>query len=989
MADFPRGIVTFLFTDIEGSTRLWERDATAMWAALARHNALLDDAIAAHHGVHFKTIGDAFQAAFADPGEALGACVDAQRALSAAEWPETGPLRVRMALHLGPAEPANGDYLAPCLNRLSRLLSTGYGAQVLLSDAVRQRVADDLPNGVGLRDLGKHRLRDLLEPEPVTQLVIAGLPDTFPPLKSLETHPTNLPIQPNPLVGRERELATITGLLADEDVRLVTLTGMGGTGKTRLALQAGADALDRFFDGVFVVDLAPLGDPALVVPTIAATLGVRETGGLSLADALVAYLGGKQLLLIVDNLEHLPGAAPDLAWLLERCATIRILATSRARLNIRAERQLRVEPLALPSPSLAPDELARNDAVMLFVQRARAASPAFALTDDNAATVAEICARLDGIPLAIELAASRIRTLSPRALLERLDRRLEVLTSGADDLPARQRTLRATIGWSHSLLPAEQRRCFDRLSVFSGGFDLDAAIAVAGPTSGSMLDILAALHDRSLIRRATDGDDSPRFTMLETLREFGQDQLRQDGALEEARAAHAAWAITFAQAAREKLIGPEQATWLERLERDHDNLRAALAWTDTPGHLDGHIALVAALARFWLIRGHFTEGRRWVDEVLETVGGDISSLPLLQIANEAGSFAFAQGQFETARERYEKALAGARAAGNREMEASLCNNLGNAWIRLSKPAEASVWYERSLAMSTELGDDFRRAITLGNLGTVAHYRADMDEALRRYIECIALWRQLGNTHGEVPMLLNLLYLLAPQPAYADRARSYADQCLDLARKLGDRWDEALVFMGVGQIEDAQGNLDAALDQFRHSLELLRELGANDGIAANLGYIGVVSIDRGEVTQGIAILLDKLAEDMATPDPDGVQFDLEGLAVAAIVREQPRLAAVALGAAERLRESIDYPLPFTCRMRHERSLAQLRAALGDTLETTWAEGRDRPLEEIVAELRPALDAAPKPVSASPHDQLLADLDALLGAPAPPATPTAGA
>ena len=990
MAHLPRGTVTFLFTDIEGSTRLWERDASLMWAALARHNAILDAAITANHGVHFKTIGDAYQAAFSEPTDALRACVDAQRGLDHAEWPETGPIRVRMALHLGAAEPTDGDYLAPCLNRLSRLLSTGYGAQVLLSDVVRERVEEHLPDGVTLRDMGMHRLRDLLEPEHVAQLVIVGLPDTFPPLKSLEAHPTNLPIQPNPMVGRERELATITGLLSDGDDRLVTLTGIGGTGKTRLALQAGAELVDAFFDGVFFVDLAPVSGEGLVVPTIAATLGVRETGGLSLDEALVAYLSGRHLLLIVDNLEQLPGAPRHLARLLEQCAGIRILATSRTRLRIRAEREIRVEPLALPTATMATEEIARNDAVMLFMQRATAASPGFALTDETAPIVAEICARLDGIPLAIELAASRVRTLSPRALLQRLDRRLEVLTTGADDLPARQRTLRATIEWSHSLLRGEHRRCFDRLAVFNGGFDLDAAIAVAGPTSESMLDILTALYDRSLIRRAADGEDAPRFTMLETLREFGLEQLRQDGELEATRDAHAAWSLQLAQTAREKLIGPEQAVWLERLEREHDNMRAALSWTDTPAYLDDHIALVAALARFWLIRGHFTEGRRWTDEVLETVGWEITSLPLLQIANESGSFVFALGQFEASRVRYERALAGARGAGNREMEASLCNNLGNAWIRLSKPAEATAWFERSLAISTELNDDFRRAIALGNLGTVAHYRSDMEGALRRYAECIALWRQLGNTHGEVPMLLNLLYLFAPQPAYADRARAYGDQCLDLARKLGDRWDEALVFMGLGQIEDAQGNLDGALDQFRHSLQLLRELGANDGIAANLGYIGVVSLDKGDVDRGIAILFDKLAEDLAAPDTDGVQFNLEGLAVAALIRQNPRLAALALGAAERLRESIDYPLPFTCRMRHERSLTQLQAELGDALDAIWAEGRERPVKDVIAELKQALDPNAKPAPADPREKLLADLDALIGIPEQrPSAPAPGA
>src|SRR5215207_8246865 len=483
MPELPSGTVTFLFTDIEGSTRLWERDPDAMRAAVARHDDLLGSAVQDHHGFLYKHVDDAVQAAFLRPTDALSAALTAQRALAEECWAETGPLRVRMALHAGEASPDPlGDYhQVACLNRLARLLAAGHGGQILLTEVVRHQVGGVLPTGVSLIDLGKHRLRDLLEPEQVSQAVIAGLPDHFPPLKSLERHPTNLPIQPNPLVGREAELVTLSDLLMHEDVRLVTLTGVGGTGKTRLALQVAADLLDRFDDGAFFVDLAPLADPAFVLPTIAATLGIREAGDRSLRDSLVAYLTGKHLLLLLDNFEHLLAASSVVADLLAACAELKVLATSRAPLHVRAEREFPVPAMALPDPAGPPalHRLAEVAAVTLFVQRAQAAKPDFALTAENAAAVADLCVRLDGLPLAIELAAARVKLLPLPALLTRLERRLPVLTGGPRDLPARQRTLRDTIAWSHDLLSPQEQTLFRQLSVFAGGATLEAVEAVA------------------------------------------------------------------------------------------------------------------------------------------------------------------------------------------------------------------------------------------------------------------------------------------------------------------------------------------------------------------------------------------------------------------------------------------------------------------------------------------------------------------------------
>ncbi len=423
-ASLPTGTVTFLFTDIEGSTRLWERDPEAMRATAARHDDLMRAAVTSRHGVLFKHVGDAVQAAFADPVEAVAAVVEAQRALAAEPWQATGPIRVRMALHLGEAAPTvAGDYhQVPSLNRLSRLMSTGYGGQVLISDAVRRRVANQLPAGVTLLDLGRHRLRDLLEPERVTQLVIDGLPDHFPPLKSLEGFPTNLPRQPNALVGRADELADLTALLSDPDVSLVTLIGPGGVGKTRLAMQAGADALEAFPDGVWLIELGPVTDASLLLPAIAGVLGLREGGGLSLERQVEDYLASHTLLLILDNLEQLPDAAPIIGDLLAASPDLTVVSTSRRPLALQAERLFPVAPLGVPDrtgPPRSIAELQGVEAVDLFVQRARARDANFALTESNATAIAAICQRLDGLPLALELAAARIPALAAAGVVDR------------------------------------------------------------------------------------------------------------------------------------------------------------------------------------------------------------------------------------------------------------------------------------------------------------------------------------------------------------------------------------------------------------------------------------------------------------------------------------------------------------------------------------------------------------------------------------------
>src|SRR5215217_8380165 len=481
MPDLPSGTVTFLFTDIEGSTALWEQDQVAMATAVERHHTLLRTAIETHHGVLFKTVGDAVQAAFPTAPDAVAAALDAQRSLATECWSAVdGALAVRMAGHTIAAEPHDRDYLAPGLNRLARLVSAAHGGQVLLTQVTQNLASDALPPGANLRDLGEHPLRDLNRPEHVFQLLHPDLAADFPPIRTLTPRPNNLPAEPTLFLGREDHVARIVDLLGRDDVRLLTITGPGGVGKTRLGVQAAAGVLDDFPDGVWFVDLSALDDPILVPSAIARVLGVREEGG-GLTERLAAVLGGKRLLLVLDNFERVLGSASLVTSLLARGPGAKVLVTSRTPLHISGEQEYPLAPLLLPDRERLPplEHVLQFEAVRLFVERAQAVKPGFTVTTANAPAVAEICHRLDGLPLAIELAAALVKLLPPHALLQRLEKRLPLLTRGARDLPARQQTMRDAIAWSHDLLTPEEQTLFQRLAVFVGGFTLEAAEGVA------------------------------------------------------------------------------------------------------------------------------------------------------------------------------------------------------------------------------------------------------------------------------------------------------------------------------------------------------------------------------------------------------------------------------------------------------------------------------------------------------------------------------
>ena len=615
--DRPTGQITFLFTDIEGSTRLVESLGTAAWGpVLARHRGIIRAALARHGGHEVGTEGDGFFAVFADPLAAVRAAADAQRGLAGEPWPSGAAVRVRMGIHAGIGElDPDGGYVGHDVHRAARVAAAGHGGQVLLSEPATDAIAGQVPDDLGIRPLGAHRLKDL-QPEQIAQLLVPGLPADYPPIRSLDARPNNLPTQLTSFVGRERELTETSALV--ERSRLLTLTGPGGTGKTRLSLQLAAGVADRFQDGLWWVPLAAVRDPLLIVPTVIRIVGAGENVDRAPIDQLVDALAGRRVLIVLDNLEQLPGASPIIANVLKALPRLHILATSRSPLRISGEQEYPLTglpaPIAMKRLGLMERErltasqrrqdaagLGGYEAVILFVTRGAAVRPGFELTDGNAPDVAAIVARLDGIPLALELAAARLRYLTPAAIRERLEQRLDLPGAGAMDVPERQRTLRGAIEWSHDLLDERHRRLLDRLAVFSGGFDLDCAETVAGRSEDpgmDLLDGLATLADQSLVRTG-DADGEPRFSLLEPIREFGLEQLEESGEAERLRERHAGAYLALAARLEPLLAGDDQRRWLDKLELEHDNIRAALDWSEGAEKPEIALALAAHSWRFW------------------------------------------------------------------------------------------------------------------------------------------------------------------------------------------------------------------------------------------------------------------------------------------------------------------------------------------------------------------------------------------------------
>ncbi len=956
MSSLPTGTVTFLFTDIEGSTKLWQQYPDAMPGALARHHAILNETIAAHGGYVFQIVGDAFCAAFPTATDGLAAALAAQRALRHEVWGETGPIRVRMGLHTGSGDVRlddlkSGQYVSSLtLSRVARLLSVGHGGQVLASLATQALARDQLADGVTLRDLGKHRLKDLAQPEHIFQLVAPGLPADFPPLKTLDARPNNLPVQPTPLIGREKQIAAIRRLL-EGGARLVTLTGPGGTGKTRLGLQVAAELGNGFEDGVYFVNLAPLSDSNLVASAIAQTLGVRESGGQSVAESLKEYVRGKRLLLLLDSFEQLIAAAPLVADLLAVSLSLQVLVTSRERLHLRGEHEFPVPPLALPDPNRLPpvEQLPQYAAVELFLQCALAVKPGFAITNQNAPAVAEICVRLDGLPLAIELAAARCKLLSPQAIRARLGRRLTLLTSGARDLPARHQTLRDAMAWSHDLLDEKDKVLFRRLSVFASSFELPAVepVCYTPDLEGDVLDRLASLVDKSLLRKVEETDAEPRFAMLETIREYASEQLEQSGERETLRRKQAQYYLALTERAEPQLKGADQTVWLERLEQELGNIRTVLQWAEQTGEVETGLRIAAALNRFWHVRGYLSEGRDWLEKYVAltaSAGADLAAVRANALGG-LGMLVLYQCDYAQARSLHQQALALRRELGDKPGIAACLNNLGFVVQRQCEYELAAAFYEESLGLKRELGDKRGAASSLNNLGYVARLQGNYEQAIAYLEESLALFREVGSTPDLALPLTNLGVVARYKGDYARAARLYQES-LALKREQGDKGSIAVLLNNLGEVSALQGDYQRATELLEESLSVSRELGDRWLTAQTLHTLGGVAESQGDVGRAAALYAKSLTLRRELRDKEGITDCLQALGSVACARNQAERAARLLGAAEALRETIGAPWTPDDRAQHDRNVVALRVRLA-TFAEEWARGRAMTMEQAVA------------------------------------------
>ena len=886
-----------------------------MRVAMTRHDALIESAVAESGGVVVRPRGegDSRFAVFERPLDAVAAAVTIQRRLSIEPWTIPAPLRVRIGLHTGPADLRDGDYYGTAVNRCARLRSAAHGGQTLLSQATYDLVFQALPEDVRARDLGEYRLKDLQQAEHLYELVIPGLPADFPPLKAMESLQTNLPAPLTSFVGREREIAEVKRLLTM--ARLLTIVGSGGAGKTRLALRVAGDLLGSFSDGVWLVDLSPMTNPALLIRFVADVLGVREEESRPLQQSLIHFLHPKNALLILDNCEHLiQGIAQLMEVILRGAPDLRILATSREAINIPGEMSWRIPPLSTPRLSEVDESgnLNQYDAVKLFVDRAVSIKPDFAVTETTAPGIAKICARLDGIPLALELAAARLRVLSVEEIAARLDDRFRLLVGGSRTALPRQQTLRALIDWSYELLSDNERILLRRLAIFAGGWTLEAAEEVCsnrGIQPFEVLDLLSHLVDKSLVL-AEPHEGHERYRFLETIRQYALERLIDGEEKDELERQHAWYFLRMAQESYGNLWGPKQGLCLAQLEIEHENLRTALEWTaKTPDRAEMLLRMAASLWRFWEIRGYISEGRAWLELALVSNPGAPAPLHAHALRG-VGSLARQHGDYQQARAMHEQSLAlfqeiEDKLGIGRELDAlgEIAHSLGDypqavaflteslairyeindkegmamSFVQLGNIAldrgqflHARELLEESLDLNRERGDKLYTAFSLNSLGLVAYSLCEYARAISLFEEALALYRELMDRLGISNTLFNLGNVAKDQGYFA-RAMTLYGECLALKEELGEKRGYARTIAGMAEVAFTQGSYPRAADLADQSLALFRELGVKRGVNNALVVRAFVAHFQGENQLALSLVAESLDISTEMGAPRGVAY----------------------------------------------------------------------------------------------------------------------
>jgi len=907
----PSGTVTFLFSDIEGSTERWDKHRDAMQEVLKRHDALLRSVIEVHGGHVFKTIGDAFCAVFPTAPEAINAALAAQRGIGAEDWTAVDGLRVRMAIHAGHTYERDGDYFGPAVNRVARLLAIGHGGQVLVSGVATELAQGQMPAQATLHDLGAHRLRDLAHPEQIYQLVAPDLLTEFPALRSLDELPNNLPLQVTSFVGREKEVAEIKNLLGK--ARLVTLVASGGVGKTRTALQVGADLLDEYPDGVWLVELGAINDAESVPGAVAAAMGIKETAGRALFETLVAYLKSRRVLVILDNCEHVIGAAAKVAdAFLHGCPAVRILATGREGLGIAGETVMRLPSLAVPDSikGMTAQHAVEYGSVALFVDRACAVVNSFALSDENAPFVAEICRRLDGIALAIELAAARIKVLNVAELAKRLDERFRLLTGGSRTALPRQQTMRALIDWSYDLLSPEEQTLFRRVSIFAGGWTLDAAMAVCADEkieSLDLLDRLSALVDKSLV--AVDFDErSQRYRLLETTRQYALERLQERGEYPALARQHAQYFLEVARESERTWSTTPTRAWSATLIPELDNFRAALGWSlEKKQDIALGMRLTASLRWFWADLTA-AEGRRWIRVALPLL--DDTTPPDL-VAKLWLAEAF----------------------------------INSIYVQRKAACEAAA---RAIEVYRTLGDRLGLAEALRARGAPLILIGKISEGEQLVGAALETFRELGESRLAA-MCIRALADASDMGAQGDRARHLYREALAMLQAQGSEREVATTAGNLAEAEFQAGNIDAALAS--NSEAIASQRSRNDlprlaislsNRAAYLASLGRLDESRTVAKEAILLARDIQAEIY-------VIFALQHLAAVDALKGEFKRAGRLLGFCDARLEELDALREATEQGEHDRLFAVLAKELpADELTSLMDEGRALTEDQAVAE-----------------------------------------
>ncbi len=988
--NYPTGTVTFLFTDIEGSTKLAREHPETWESARARHHAILREAIESNNGYAFQIIGDAFCTAFHTAGDALRAAIQTQHGLQTSEVSETSEvlkLRVRMGIHTGEAESHNGEYRGYLtLSMIQRVMSAGHGGQILLSGASENLLRGQLPTDVSLRDMGEHKLKDVPQPVRIFQVVAPDLQSEFPALRALDVFPNNLPTQLTSFVGREKEMLEVTQMLKQS--RLLTLTGSGGTGKTRLSLQVASGILEQFKDGVWFIELAPVSEPALVPSTVANVLRLRVEDSRPLIDVVMDWLSDKEALFILDNCEHLIDACAQFAnTILQHCRGVRILASSREALGVAGEAAYRVPSLPTPNEPLDIHQLETFDSAKLFIQRATLTLPTFQLTDDNASFVAQICSRLDGIPLAIELAAARVRALSVEQIAERLDDRFRLLTGGSRTALPRQQTLRALIDWSYQLLSEDERLLFRRLAVFVGGWTLDAAESVCSEERSGfdVLDLMSRLVDKSLVNVEHSAGES-RYHRLETIRQYAREKLFDTDEVVSLRDKHLTYFVGLAERADVELQGRAQKKWLARLEAEHDNLRAALEWS-LKSQPEAGLRIAAALREFWDTHGHLTEALKWLGTMLDATknipptpvrvkavfaaalfSSRQSDLEGWKARQDEGlalaesfddTWGIAQGlvshglfkeyfenDIEAAELFYRRALEYGRKLNDKLFLGQSLGPLASCALKRYEYARAEEIFRESLSLFREVGNTREIAGAYGNLAEVALTQRNYESARVSAEESLALYRELDDKHG-VATALRALSIASHNQGNIQQAQMAAEQGVMLFRQLGDRACMGLTISVLARHVLGQGDAERASEVAQEAVKVLREIGNVSSEIGALDVTGRIALAQGDLFKAQEYFRDGISHLKDAKEVSQLPSLLEGLANVLARSSQTQVAILLLGAAEALRERIHLARMQFETAEYDALMSTLHEEIDDeTFQALWKNGRAMTTEQAI-------------------------------------------